>query len=437
MDDNVKKKNTPIYLAFLSTLWMLGPLLGYLMSYSFLKYHEDPSTDPGLGPEDPLWIGRWWAGFVLQGVLLMVCSVPIALFPRRLPGRARTTVKQREGIHLTGLWAALKRLSKNPLFILLIIYDILMFFGSYGHHMMLPKYIENQFRLSASEASLLSGPPVYIALMVTTPIGGYLVYKFKPNAKFLTGGLTVLKIIGAIGFLLLMIPKCEILQMSSYGLDEQGLILEGPCNTNCSCSTNVFTPVCAGDGKTTFFSPCHAGCHGKINESFTDCSCLDSYGLEENYSTEGFCMDHGCWSQALVYTITLPIIVLIVNLLNVANTTIVLRCIKTEDKSVALGTFEMVTSFFALFPVFFGAVVDSACLVWEKSCGQTGNCWFYDITKFNYLMHGISALFTGFAAISMFAVFRLSTRMSDLYKEDEDIRKIDERTDGTVNAGET
>ncbi|KAG8171113.1 hypothetical protein JTE90_006325 [Oedothorax gibbosus] len=197
--------------------------------------------------------------------------------------------------------------------------------------MMLPKYMENQFRLSASEASLLSGPPSFFALMVATPIGGYLVYKCKPNAKYLTGGLTILQVIRAIGFLILMVPKCEIIQMSSYGLDEQGLTLEGPCNTNCSCLTNAFSPVCARDGRTTFFSPCHAGCHGRMNESFTDCTCLDSYGLEENHATEGFCIDHGCWTQALVYTITLPIIVLIVNLLNVANQIIRLRCIKTND----------------------------------------------------------------------------------------------------------
>ncbi|KAG8171114.1 hypothetical protein JTE90_006326 [Oedothorax gibbosus] len=83
--------------------------------------------------------------------------------------------------------------------------------------------------------------------------------------------------------------------------------------------------------------------------------------------------------------------------------------------------FEAVTSLFALFPMFLGAVVDSACLVWEKSCGQTGNCWFYDITKLNYLMHGISALLVGFSAIAIFVIFRLSTRMNDLYKEAEDI----------------
>ncbi|KAG8184976.1 hypothetical protein JTE90_020022, partial [Oedothorax gibbosus] len=43
MDDNAKKEKTPMYFGFITTSWMLGPLLGYLMSYSFLKYHEDPS----------------------------------------------------------------------------------------------------------------------------------------------------------------------------------------------------------------------------------------------------------------------------------------------------------------------------------------------------------------------------------------------------------
>ncbi|KAG8187153.1 hypothetical protein JTE90_020031 [Oedothorax gibbosus] len=428
MDDNAKKKNTPIYLAFAYALRLLGPLVGFLMSYFFLKYYENPFVDPGFGPEDPRWIGGWWMGFMLQGVLVMIFSAPIALFPRRLPGHklAAATVRKGEGLgsNLAGLWAALKRLGKNPIYIFLVINTIGVIFGGFGHYIMLPKYMENQFRVSASQASLISGPPGISALIVSTLLGGYLVYRFRPNAKFLTGGLAILEIVGAVGFLILTIPKCESIQMSNYGWDGQGLILEGSCNSNCSCTTRSFTPVCSPDGKTHFFSACHAGCHGKVNQTFTECSCIaDSFSMDEDSTTEGFCITHGCWNQALIYIITLPIISFIVNILKIANTMVFLRCINTEDKSVALGTFETFLSAFGFipYPVVFGALVDSACLVWEKSCGQTGNCWFYDITKFNYLLHGASALFTGLSALCMFVVFCLSGRMKDMYKEDEDL----------------
>ncbi|GFR30308.1 solute carrier organic anion transporter family member 2B1 [Trichonephila clavata] len=89
MDDISKKKNTAIYFAVIFSLRLVGPVLGYLMSSFFLKFYENPFEDPGYGPEDPRWIGAWWIGFLLQGVLQLLLTIPLALFPRRLPGQKR------------------------------------------------------------------------------------------------------------------------------------------------------------------------------------------------------------------------------------------------------------------------------------------------------------------------------------------------------------
>ncbi|KAG8190232.1 hypothetical protein JTE90_011953 [Oedothorax gibbosus] len=416
-----------MYFALTYAFRFLGPMLGYLMSYTFLKYPENPFEDPEFGPEDPRFIGGWWMGFMLQGALLLVCSAPIALFPRRLPGhqKPKPVQKRRESVvsKLTGLLAALKRLGKNPIYAALVMNTIFTIYGSFGYQQMLPKYMENQFRVTASQASLLSGPPTIVALIVSTLVGGYLINRFRSNAKFLTRWLTIAEILGALGFLILMIPKCENIQLSNYGLDGQGLILEGSCNTNCTCSTKAFTPVCAPDGTTHFFSPCHAGCQGKENGSFTECSCIaDSFGPDEDSTTEGFCFSHGCWTQTLIYAIITPITAFIINVPAVAKLMVLMRCIKIEDKSIALGALETLISAlgFIPFPIVFGTLIDYLCLVWEKSCGQTGNCWFYDITKFNYLLHGSSALFSMLAGICMFVVFILSDGINDLYREDED-----------------
>lgn len=39
-----------------------------------------------LTPEDPLWYGAWWIGFIFTGALSIVVSVPVFSFARRLPG---------------------------------------------------------------------------------------------------------------------------------------------------------------------------------------------------------------------------------------------------------------------------------------------------------------------------------------------------------------
>lgn len=426
MDDNAKKKNTPIYFAIAFALRLLGPMVGFFMSSFFLSIYENPLVDPGFEEDDPRWIGCWWLGFVVQGILLLIFSVPISLFPRRLPGsRCSESASEESGLFsdFSGLLVALKRLAVNPLYVLLILNTILAIYGSFGHYIMLPKYMENQFRLSSSDSSLLSGPPGIGAVMISTIVGGYMIWKMRPSAKVLSGGLVILETITAVGFFLLMIPRCTNVEMTNYGTNYEGLVLESACNLGCNCSRTKFTPVCGPDGKSLYFSPCHAGCSSSLNETFTNCSCVyDSSGLERNYVTEGFCVLEDCWSQTLAYIITLPILEIIVSFLKVAYTMILLRSIIPEDKSVALGTFEAFLCIFAFipYPVVFGALIDSACLVWEKSCGETGNCWFYDVPKFNYLLHGASGLFSILSAVSLLGIYFLSGRVGNLYEEDDE-----------------
>lgn len=42
VDDNIKKKNSPIYLSSISTIRLLGPTLGFVLSSFCLKFYEDP-----------------------------------------------------------------------------------------------------------------------------------------------------------------------------------------------------------------------------------------------------------------------------------------------------------------------------------------------------------------------------------------------------------
>ncbi|XP_055948598.1 solute carrier organic anion transporter family member 6C1-like [Argiope bruennichi] len=424
MDDNAKKKNTPMYFAIAFSLRLLGPMVGFLMSSFFLKYYENPFVDPGFETSDPRWIGCWWMGFLVQGVLLLIFTIPISLFPRRLPGTVDYS-KSDEDNQLTtsfvGLFAALKRLAKNPVYCLIVLNAIMGIFGSFGHYIMLPRYMENQFRLSASTSNLISGPPSIGAVMISMTIGGYLIWKFKPGAKFLAGALCASELMQTCAYLILMIPRCQRVEMTSYGFNNDGLILQDECNSNCNCTTNAFSPVCGPDGATMFFSPCHAGCSQKVNGTYWNCSCVfDSSGQQRDYVTDGFCVTENCWPSILAYILTMPVIQLVVNLSKVGHTIIFLRSIKPEDKSVALGTFETLICTFGFipYPVVYGALVDSACLIWEKSCGETGNCWYYDVPKLNYLLHGTSALFSTFDACTLLGIFFLASRVHDLYKED-------------------
>ncbi|KFM75765.1 Solute carrier organic anion transporter family member 4C1, partial [Stegodyphus mimosarum] len=435
MDDNTKKKNSPVFFAIAFSFRLLGPFCGSLIASACLKYYENPFADPGYGPDDPRWIGAWWLGFVLQGIVLAIFTLPLFLFPRRLPGHKASvqTYTECESFlsMIKGMFAAFKRLGKNPLYLFHALHVIFALFGNFGHWTMLPKYMENQFRLTASEASLYAAPPALGAIMVGIIFGGILVWKFKPSVKTLTIAMVMTEVVATVGYLLLMIPKCQEVDIFNTGFNEKGFILENTCNYNCNCSTREFSPICASDGKTTFFSPCYAGCSLPKNDDkvYANCSC--GHDLSATYSgvfTEGYCPDEDCWSQALYYIIFFPTYQGLLSIVHVAHTLVTLRCVHPEDKSTALGVKEALISLFCFipYPIVFGAIVDSTCLIWEESCGQSGNCWFYNMETLNYLLHGVAALSTFCGAICTYIVYRLRGRLYDLYEDDDKSTKKNE-----------
>ncbi|XP_054713439.1 solute carrier organic anion transporter family member 74D-like [Uloborus diversus] len=431
LDDITKKRNIPIYLAVTQGLRILGPISGFLLSSICLKYYENPLADPGYGPEDPRWIGAWWLGFIVQGTLLFIFTIPMLFFPKQLPGKKIVFQEKIEGqsfkSHLLGFFSALKRLGTNFLCIFLWLNTVTSIHGGIGHFMMLPRYMEQQFRLSAGDASLYSGPPGLIAVILSQVTGGVFIWKFRPKVKTIIIGIIALEFISCAGCLLLIIPRCEKIDLSNNGYNAEGLVLENECNRNCNCSLKSFTPVCGPDGKTTYFSPCFAGCKESFIDQdnkkvYTNCTCvIDSTFEAGGFVTEGYCFVEGCWSQTLLYVTLLPILQIIIHFFKVAYTMILLRSIAPEDKSVCVGTFEMLLCLFGFIPqpVISGALLDSACLIWEKSCGTTGNCWFYDVDKFNYLMHGLSAVFQTVAMLWFFGIYIYQHQLRDFYDDDE------------------
>ncbi|CAF5128592.1 unnamed protein product, partial [Rotaria socialis] len=62
----------------------LGPVLGFLMGSALLSqwinigHTEIPN---GITTNDPRWIGRWWAGFLVSASSLTILSFFLCTFP--------------------------------------------------------------------------------------------------------------------------------------------------------------------------------------------------------------------------------------------------------------------------------------------------------------------------------------------------------------------
>ncbi|KAG8187156.1 hypothetical protein JTE90_020033 [Oedothorax gibbosus] len=435
LDDSVKKKNSPVYFGTLFALRLLGPTGGFLLSSLCLSYYEDPFYDPGYGPKDPRWIGAWWLGFIVLGVLIFVFSLPMILFPKRFPSkRLPASHKKKEAEpykkpveQLKDMWIAMKRLGKNPILICHYLGGVFRLNGLVGYYVLLPKYMEMQFRQSASKANLYSGPAGLVGMQVGILFGGIALRKFKPRPRMMTGGIVVAESFSFFALIICMIITCPTYQMTgTSSVTKPSFNLQNECNDDCLCTTKVYTPVCGPDGHSTYFSPCHAGCSGYNKtgkqEVFKDCKCVHNAELEivEGDADKGYC-DFEC-QWLITFIAVLGIGKLIASTARVANALVTLRCVDPEDKSLALGALSGVFSLLAFipYPLIYGALTDASCLVWEESCGKTGNCWIYDTDKFRYLLHGVSAAFVFLGCLTDVAVWYLSPRLKNLYDDDVD-----------------
>lgn len=60
---------------------------------------------------------------------------------------------------------------------------------------------------------------------------------------------------------------------------------------------------------------------------------------------------------------------------------------------MAMGVIQFAIGLFGNVPcpIIYGAVVDSACLVWDKICGAAGACSLYDGDMFRFFFFGMIA----------------------------------------------
>uniref|UniRef100_A0A1B0EYU4 Solute carrier organic anion transporter family member n=1 Tax=Phlebotomus papatasi TaxID=29031 RepID=A0A1B0EYU4_PHLPP len=429
MDDNVKKSKTPALISLSYFLRMLGPAMGYALASVCLKMYISPSLTPTISNTDPRWLGAWWLGwFILAGVLIVFAFL-LGLFPKILPRaaarkriaieKAKLGMKVDEEIQaelpasVKDMITTFKRLVSNNTLMLNNLASIFYFFGYMPYWIFTPKYIETQYRQSASVSSLVTGTVALVFSAIGVLLSGVVISKYRPRARHmaawnvLVGGLSV---IGMIGYVFLGCPANDNSMVTEYTIANTAStpVIDFPrnfstCNSNCHCDYVKYSPVCGEDGKT-FISACHAGCRQQIvtdsGKIFTDCSCVESknssfssfnsssFDFSEDFSlsspgsdlpksgfaTPGSC-PVDCYKQFYLFLIVMCFIKFTGATGRASNFLVSVRCVEEKDKPVAMGFSLMIMSLFSFIPspIFFGAILDKTCLVWGKTCTGTGN----------------------------------------------------------------
>ncbi|KAJ8983526.1 hypothetical protein NQ317_012017 [Molorchus minor] len=384
IDDNVASKESPLYFAITIGVRILGPALGFIVGSLCTSVYADLSVDPKIDTTDPRWVGAWWLGLVLIAGFLMLASLAMFAFPKRLSSANQVTRiphPSRKHPSIKDFPKTVKRLLKN---------DILMFRTA------------SSFRLPTPSANMISGVGGILVMGLGIIISGVFILRVKPNARFVAAWIAFTAVIYALGMGLLMFIGCPMDDLAGVKI-HQGRFdaIQLNCNESyCNCNKDKFTPICGQDGMT-YLSPCHAGCQnytrkdGKIIQ-YSECLCLSSNvtigNTTEDFrygnATIGYC-DLQC-PNFILYIVLFSIFVFIHSTSEVGSMLLILRCVDPRDKAMALGLIQFAIGLFGNVPcpIVYGAVVDSACLVWKMACNGKGACGLYDSDVFRMFYHG-------------------------------------------------
>ncbi|KAH9526980.1 Solute carrier organic anion transporter member 5A1, variant 2 [Dermatophagoides farinae] len=339
IDDHVPKESSSMYMGCMYSMVAFGLVCGFLLGGFFINVHEN-ALGTGVVPEDIFpghtkWIGAWWAGFILLGILLLIISIPFFIFPKSLkakkskelivalpsgggggggchsytgnncssnnnsnsnnvktncgddPNGTMNSKNTKYGRKLGEIPACMWRLACNPVYMVTCLGSCMELAIVSGFLIFLPKYLETQFSLGKSQANLFAGGIAIPGACFGIFLGGYILKRFQLTPKGAIQVVLFFNIICMGLYTALYFLGCENVKMAGTTLpyanttrfqDTFSVNLTAECNLGCRCSSNDLEPVCDVRNKISYYSPCFAGCTSVDNSrdirNYSNCACL-------------------------------------------------------------------------------------------------------------------------------------------------------------------
>ncbi|XP_016077455.1 PREDICTED: solute carrier organic anion transporter family member 6A1 [Miniopterus natalensis] len=447
LDDNLATQSTGIYLGFMEFSVTIGYALGYTIGAPLIKSLENNNSDNSVGVSDDneRWFQTWWIRFIFVSILAWSTLIPLSCFTKSLQGTARIKSGKHKKPHLLDrkykdqefetsskdLSASIWILMKTPMFVCLALTKASESLLTIGASEFLPKYTENQFILTSSEATIVSGLILIPGGALGQLLGGAIVSKLHMSYKGLMRFIMVTSAISLVLVVFAVFVRCKPIPFAGINENYNGTgqlgNLTAPCNSYCSCSSSFYSPIC-GRNDIGYFSPCFAGCTYfktfKRQKTYFNCSCIDE-GLTTSDNQGDFIDARLGICQAKCYKLPVFIVFIFSTITFAAFSAVpitltILRIVPDKQRSLALGITFVILRIFGSIPgpIVFKMAVESSCTYWDGGrCGHKRNCRLYNATKMSYLFLGICFFSKLFTIIVTAVAFSLSKY---LVKENSD-----------------
>uniref|UniRef100_A0A8C7BSH6 Solute carrier organic anion transporter family member n=1 Tax=Neovison vison TaxID=452646 RepID=A0A8C7BSH6_NEOVI len=415
IDDHVRRKDSSLY---------IGRSCGGLVIICGFRIRGS-TCNLDITPDDPRWIGAWWGGFLLCGALLFFSSLLMFGFPQSLPPHSDPAMESEQAMlpereyerpkpsngvlrhplepdssascfqQLKVIPKVTKHLLSNPVFTCIILAACMEIAVVAGFAAFLGKYLEQQFNLTTSSANQLLGMTAIPCACLGIFLGGLLVKKLSLSALGAIRMAMLVNLVSTACYVSFLFLGCDTGPVAGvtvpYGnTSAPGSALDpySPCNKNCECQTDSFTPVCGADG-VTYLSACFAGCN---STNLTGCACLTTVPPENTTVVPGKCPSPGCQEAFLTFLCVMCVCSMIGAMAQTPSVIILIRTVSPELKSYALGVLFLLLRLLGFIPppLIFGAGIDSTCLFWSTFCGEQGACVLYDNVAYRYLYVSIA-----------------------------------------------
>ncbi|XP_028005625.2 solute carrier organic anion transporter family member 6A1 isoform X5 [Eptesicus fuscus] len=426
----------------------IGYALGYAIAAPLVTTPErstsNKEVDGGFFYEH--WLRTWWIRFVLVTVIAWSTLIAFSCFPRHIQGISRIKsgkhknptfmdkkYKDQEfGTSIGDLFASIWILMKTPMFVCLALTRASESLLTIGASEYLPKYIENQFILTPSQATTLSGLVLIPGGAFGQLLGGVIASKLHMYCKGLMRFTIVTSTISLVLVMFTVFVRCKPIPFAGINEDYNGTgqlgNLTAPCNSHCRCSSSFYFAVCGRDD-IGYFSPCFAGCNQsktfQDEKRYFNCSCIDEGITMSDEQGDfidarpGTCKS-GCYKLPMFIVFVFSTIVF-AGFSGIPNMLTILRIVSEKQRSLAMGLTYVILRVFGTIPgpITFKMVGESSCTFRDSGhCGSTGSCWIYNPKKMAHLFLGICffcKLSTIFFTAIAFALYK------HLVKENSDI----------------